>query len=255
MDSNLYQGGYVDFAPCPGTGPQRTSAFDDLCYYWMLPGQQLQDEDDCLTSVVRILKTFVASHWMLSLRYFDRISRDLDFGISRAEDLSDLAWLERCWSDAHSWNARLADSNEGISLLKSCLDLEGPALRFLSIKDADDWDKDLKYISRRYGDVKKRMEYLISSMTGLISIVESRRSLQETKVMKTLTVLGMIFIPLAFTSGIFSMTGKYAPGEKSFWIYFAVALPLVFLIFIMAFVADKWQWLLRARVKNLIAAV
>ena len=83
------------------------------------------------------------------------------------------------------------------------------------------------------------MEYLISFMTGLISIIESRRSLQETKVMKALTLLGMIFIPLAFTSGIFDISGKYAAGETYFWVYFAVALPIVLLVFIMAYTFDK----------------
>jgi len=83
------------------------------------------------------------------------------------------------------------------------------------------------------------VEYLISFMTGLISIIESRRSLQETKVMKALTLLGMIFIPLAFTSGIFGISGKYAAGETYFWVYFAVALPIVLLVFIMAYTVDK----------------
>jgi Mg2+ and Co2+ transporter CorA len=83
------------------------------------------------------------------------------------------------------------------------------------------------------------MEYQVSPMTGLISIIESQRSLQETKVMKALTLLGMNLIPFAFTSGIFGMSGKYAAGETYFWVYFAVALPIVLLVFIMAYTVDK----------------
>ena len=94
----------------------------------------LQKGGDCLTLVLCILKPFVASRWVLQLRYFDRICRDLRFGISQAKDLSDLSWLERCWSDAHSLNARLTDSIGYIESSQSYLDLKGPALRTLSRK-------------------------------------------------------------------------------------------------------------------------
>ena len=49
--------------------------------------------------------------------------------------------------------------------------------------------------------------------------------------MKVLTVLGLVFIPLAFTCGLLSMNDRYLPGTGLFWIYWAVALPLIILVF------------------------
>jgi Mg2+ and Co2+ transporter CorA len=41
-----------------------------------------------------------------------------------------------------------------------------------------------------------------------------------------LTYIAISFIPLTFVSGIFSMSGPFAPGERFFWVYFEVAVPL-----------------------------
>ena len=50
--------------------------------------------------------------------------------------------------------------------------------------------------------------------------------------MKALTILGITFIPLAYVASLFSMSDGYRPGGELFWVYFAVALPLVVLIII-----------------------
>ena len=65
--------------------------------------------------------------------------------------------------------------------------------------------------------------------------------------MKELSNLGMLFIPLAFTSGIFSMSGNYAPGGSSFWVYWVVAVPLVLLVFFMAFCLNSRPALVSSR--------
>lgn len=53
--------------------------------------------------------------------------------------------------------------------------------------------------------------------------------------MKALTLLGMVFVPLAFTSGLFNMAAPFGPGNLHFRVYFAVALPLILLVFAVAF--------------------
>jgi hypothetical protein len=79
--------------------------------------------------------------------------------------------------------------------------------------------------SELFRDLKKKAEGLVSSFTGLAGIVGNRQSLAEAR------TLGMIFLPLSFTSRIFSMQTAYVPGGSQFWIYIAVAIPLLFVVF------------------------
>jgi hypothetical protein len=75
------------------------------------------------------------------------------------------------------------------------------------------------------------METLLSSITGLLSIIEARR-------IKELSNWRMLFLPLAVASGIFSISGTYALGGSSFWMYWVVALPLVFMVFMVFIIAN-----------------
>lgn len=76
---------------------------------------------------------------------------------------------------------------------------------------------------------------LIETCLGVASILESRRSLQETTDVNRLTKLGMTFLPLSFASGLLSMGGAFLPGEKHFWIYFVLVVPLIAVVFAAAY--------------------
>ncbi len=100
----------------------------------------------------------------------------------------------------------------------------------------------------KFRRLQKRIATLISSMTGLLGIYEAKR-------LKELTNLGMLFLPLAFTSGLFSMSGSYAPGGTFFWMYWVVAGPLVLLMFLAVFGLNlnavlMNPWLLKMRLRK-----
>jgi hypothetical protein len=111
-----------------------------------------------------------------------------------------------------------------------------------SFEKAGDWmaiDQDFQLIHRRFRSLQTKMQSLISLNTSLASLVgnrqsvlEAKRSIKEAKTMKMLTFLGLGFIPLAFTCGLLSMNDRYLPGTGLFWIYWAVALPLIILVFL-----------------------
>ena len=42
---------------------------------------------------------------------------------------------------------------------------------------------------------------------------ENERSIREAKCVKSLTLAGLIFIPLIYTSGLFSMNDRYASSK------------------------------------------
>jgi Mg2+ and Co2+ transporter CorA len=73
----------------------------------------------------------------------------------------------------------------------------------------------------------------------------TEQSALESKYMTRLTVLALVFAPLSFTTGLFSMSGSYLPGQSDFWIFWVAALPLVVLVFATVFSAryieSRWR--------------
>jgi hypothetical protein len=119
-----------------------------------------------------------------------------------------------------------------------------------------DWknsEEDFQPVSYRLQKMKTKVGQMISSAIGLSGIIwstqalieandsvrETRRSINEAKSVETLTFLGRVFIRLAYAWGHFSMSNQFRPGAKQFWVYFAVPVPLVFLVFVMTFVIQR----------------
>ena len=90
---------------------------------------------------------------------------------------------------------------------------------------------DFHYIYLRLKLLKSRADTLIGAMTGLASIAGNRQALDEAKRSKRLTLVGLVFIPLAYSSSLFSMSNQYAPGQSEFWVYWVVAVVLILLTF------------------------
>ena len=63
-----------------------------------------------------------------------------------------------------------------------------------------------------------------------LALRAAERSIREAKSVKALTILGIVFIRLAFVASLFSMSDPFRPGGRLFWMYFVVTLPLLRLI-------------------------
>lgn len=90
--------------------------------------------------------------------------------------------------------------------------------------------------------LEKRIERIAAVATAIISIEESRRGIDQNRSLGRLTYLVVIFAPLSFVSGFFSMNSDLGSLKHTFWIYFYVALPLSLLVFISIGHARLWQW-------------
>jgi hypothetical protein len=268
----LYQGGYLDFmrrdfSNIEGVrGPPRSGLLDDLCYYIKdilmaaqppqmvpkesrLPGCNLESPD--FVSV--LVQKLVASEYMKLLDYFEGILRklrDSEWRLAGMGDYSDhrRGAAQEQWGSLHVCSHRLAEHVDDVEAI--LLGLNIPLLPPQSNVD-DSWlaiERDFQYIYHRLKTFKARTDHLVTSTIGLAGIVgnkqalreaelslkEARRSIREAKSVKTLTFIAMFFIPLAWTSGIFSMSDQFSPGAKHFWIYFAVSMPLVIIVFVLA---------------------
>ena len=261
MNSVPYQGGYPDFIKfttlqdvCRTSGPSRKSMLEDICYYWTNHASCINVQSDPAVSTI-FLKKIIAANYMILIEHGKAMLGTIEVSLSRqGQDISELqiAWAEQRWSDLQSWSRRYSEYCENVELIVDSIRVESPGEVALN-----DWlssKYDFDFIHRRLCDHKRRSEVLISSLTGLAGILGSRetlkeanRSLHEAKRVKILTSLGMVFAPWFLTSGIFSMSDKFLPGARLFWIYFAVTIPLVPAVFGVAFLitlgyGDDSEW-------------
>lgn len=103
---------------------------------------------------------------------------------------------------------------------------------------SSDYQYDFQYIYMQLRVLKTRADLLNESLTGLTGILGNKRSIREAKTVKTLTLVALIFIPLSFTSAVFSMSDEFLPGKESFWVFWAVSLPLVIAVLVLATILD-----------------
>ena len=77
---------------------------------------------------------------------------------------------------------------------------------------------------------------------GMFDMYLSSISNKMNEVMKVLTIIATIFIPLTFIAGIYGMNFNYMPELKWQWGYFAVwgVMTLLFISMLFYFKRKKW---------------
>ena len=80
-------------------------------------------------------------------------------------------------------------------------------------------------------------------VSGMLEIYLSSLSNRMNEVMKVLTIMATIFIPLTFIAGIYGMNFKYMPELEWHWGYFLVLLVMTIIIAFMVFHFKRKKWL------------
>jgi len=80
-------------------------------------------------------------------------------------------------------------------------------------------------------------------VSGMLDIYLSSLSNKMNAVMKVLTIIATLFIPLTFVAGIYGMNFEYMPELKVRWAYGAVWLVMITIAVIMLFYFRRKKWL------------
>ena len=80
-------------------------------------------------------------------------------------------------------------------------------------------------------------------VSGMLDIYLSSLSNRMNAVMKVLTIIATIFIPLTFVAGIYGMNFEYMPELKVRWAYGAVWLVMIAIAIVMLFYFRRKKWL------------
>jgi len=247
----LWQGGYIDFVAAKNintstyTGPPRTSLFDDLIYYHsqpnLAPNLILTPDGGPF-----ILKSIIGGIWINSISYIGMSVTSLEYAIEQARKKSPssistsdkltsydgLEWLEKNLSHVYAWKRTCSQLRDWTDCNLQELELSGSQLKVTgsstSLSLGTD-QKDWLHIKARLEHYETCSRDVVTSALGLLSLIESHKSVEEAESARVLALLGTVYLPLSLTAGILSMGGSFAPGQGHFWIFFAVAGPLMIL--------------------------
>jgi len=102
------------------------------------------------------------------------------------------------------------------------------------------------YIRDLYDHVIQAMdttEIYREILSGLLDVYLSSLSYKMNEVMKVLTIISTIFIPLTFITGIYGMNFKYMPGLEWRWGFFALLFLMFAVVIGMLVYFRKKKWL------------
>ncbi|KAK4181717.1 hypothetical protein QBC36DRAFT_40092 [Triangularia setosa] len=246
--TRFHQGGYPDFVPHQRQmrlscgGPPRTTLLDDLCFYLHYHCDLF--DSNGIDLVLSLAQKIVASHYRQHVGFLQTYISHVQHSMSRQENLEyfNTTAVEKQWSDVQSYERRLS---------YYCIDLESIMLQCRIPFSAPDTssknllqssEADFQFLYMALKDVRRRVEILSSSITGLAGIAGNRQAVeeqvlsrQEATSVKALTVVGLVFIPLGFVASLFGMEDWFAPGGERFWVYWAVAVPVSVMAFVTYF--------------------
>lgn len=237
-----FQDGYIDFVPsatsvdaAKKSKHPHSSMLRDLIHYYMNHADLFStDEWADPTQSSYFAKKIVAAHYLQLVDYIKAMLPSLELRLTTA-------WVEEQeqWRSLQTISRRCGNYRDDIEDTLLSLGYPVDVLNSTRRVDWKDCQKDFQYIYFRLKILKERADTLMQSMTGLASIAGNRQNLEEAKRVKRLNLLALLFVPLAYTSSLFSMQDDYAPNKGEFWVYWVCALSVVALTLIITWVLDS----------------
>jgi hypothetical protein len=213
--------------PVPSTGQPM---LEQLLYYWTT-AQPADFTPETLT--LRALSYYplrlIAAEWVsyLAVMCFSLRHNDTPPKGSTASP-KELDRINSALISISSWPRRVTSSmtslGKSISFIKHHGQVETPSDSWRSLQE------DYEYLALSLINQGKQLEAMVPLVTTYLQLAESRRAYLETKNVSRLTTVALVFVPLSFVSSLFSMNEVFTPGGPRFWLYFAVAFPVLILV-------------------------
>lgn len=105
---------------------------------------------------------------------------------------------------------------------------------------------DYLYLHREFHARMADYARMTSSLAALNDMIGGRISILEARTAKSLTVVAMIFAPPACVASIFSIPADiFGIGGHKFWLYWATALPITVVVFLLTYMVHERDGLRR----------
>ncbi|KUI74061.1 hypothetical protein VM1G_09705 [Cytospora mali] len=267
-----FEDGYHGFIPDDLLGlkpekPQHRSFYDDMVYYFQSHADALENLEDPL-SVTVFPRKIVASHYCQLLGFVSHQTasmRSSGWAVQRRtqEEVEESHQVETAWSQfkcpeyLEALSAVLDslgipqghDPYDTLDVMEEAQTEASGADRDQRPMDGDDWRypaADFLYLHREFRSRLADYARMTSSLAALNGMIGGRISILEARTAKSLTLVAMLFAPPACVASIFSMPPDIFGVEgPRFWVYWATALPITVVVFLVTYVVHERDGFLR----------
>lgn len=211
-------------------GNGRRGMLDDVIEYWTTAVPECFDaEDPSVQSLAYYPLKIVAAEWVKYIAIMQHCIKMYEYEGSQL----DLDKFNMDLRELQGWRRRSMISQRKLRVVIHRLEGHSSSnpQHIASVKDVL---ADYTLINSDIEDAGRRLENMLPVVTSLVQIIDARQSFAETANISRLTILALIFVPLSFVSSLFSMNSENMPGSEYFWVYFAVAIPVTSVVFLIA---------------------
>ncbi|KAH8654608.1 hypothetical protein BGZ60DRAFT_418869 [Tricladium varicosporioides] len=248
-----YGGGYVDFRPWTRVqeipewnAPESQCMCHEVFYFWK-DSFPIRDEIKPWDRTNIILQKIALSDWMLTLAFLRRDYDALHMN-QFANENADPEMIDRLLSEIASSRDLIAKccsfARRNLINLGICPDNQ---VYFSGWRDKptnplNETNADWTYLYMELQHWKTDTEILTSSQLNLLKALDSKRAQvdsdraqTEARDLNRLAYLGVFFVPMSCATGILSMGNEFSPGQRLFWVFFVIWVPITAIVVL-------WWW-------------
>lgn len=221
--------------------PLRTSLQQDIWYF-------LQESDDfgAPMRARHIQLKIVASLWLNTLEHIYAnlsiletslwgIDNKISPEISNKEKVEHMNVFTEILGEINTWRRRLVWYVDETRQNLDSLAIDPSSTATSLSRESQAHERDFISIHNRLTTYQAWAESLLNAVMAHVNLMETEKTVAESRSLARLTVLGFIFVPISFVCSLFSMGGDFAVGEDRFWVYIVVVVPLTLLILLVGF--------------------
>ena len=250
-------GGYRNFVDCPSMtvlpvpkGPPRISTFEDIIHYTStLTPEEIANIPKDPRLLFKKTLMIVCAEWHTLVKYATTRLTQLEWEIENPELLGNNGGLQVTIQKLHSWRRRFPIFG---TLLSEMLEKVVRREDFMSSREnhVHDLQRDNEILLSRIQDLQIRADRIMSVVTAVMSIEESKKAFKQNRSLARLTWLAITFAPLSFITSLFSMNSELSTLVTTFRVFFAVALPLTAVVLLLTRFVNvglevRWKELVR----------
>lgn len=244
--------------------------FEDFVYWAKQPGLSAFELGDVPKEHVPVLVLLhlIGSEWLTMCEYIKTRLNQIDMETIDPTHFSDKKHIDVALGKLHMWRRFIPLYREMVSeTLQHVFNFNCPKFNraqhasgessttrcsqcpqtkaSLQTWDIKAYEEDYKLVLARLEEYQSRIDRLTSVVTAVMSVEDTRRAITDARNIGFLTWLATFFIPFGVFSGIFSMQKLEDLSFGTIRLYFAVTLPVVFVILVTAWTlhssrAHRW---------------
>ncbi|EXJ94103.1 hypothetical protein A1O1_02496 [Capronia coronata CBS 617.96] len=249
------------------TGPRSvTSPFDETIFYWtnLADKQEIRAaKKDSVNTAQHLLK-FVAYYWIHTLEVVSHTLAQSEYfsddnPATKPEHMSTHEWKHEFYKvvkTSHKINyfrrqMIYFENAMTLNLERLGISLDGgggggdfqsgAAATVVPMAQAlSDAQKDFKTLASRLRPLLSRADNLSTVANDIASLRAAFQAIEDSATGLSLSILATVIFPFTLVASMFSMADNFLPGKRSFWVFFAVSIPLTIVISLVLVVARRW---------------